>query len=143
MNEIASIAATVLNSLTALWLSTNQLAIIGATVLSSEMVLWLPLPYTAKTLLGTLQKSKKILLSKHVSDDRKEKIIPFYALRIFKNSLFLPLLIAVLLSPIMLVSWMLAPSFISAVTSLTQPFMLLIMIFTSALYLMIRMRFSR
>jgi hypothetical protein len=143
INELAGIAVTVVNSLTALWLSTNQLAIIGATVLSSEMVLWLPLPYTAKTLVVTLQKSQKILLSKHVSDDRKERIIPFYAFRIFKNSLFLPLLIAVLISPIMLVSWLLAPSILSAVTSLAQPFMILIMIFTSALYLMIRMRFSR
>lgn len=48
MNELAGFAATVANSLTALWLSTNQIAIIGATVLSSEMVLWLPLPVYRK-----------------------------------------------------------------------------------------------
>ena len=143
MNDLAAIGAAVLDHLSALSLQIHQVAIIGATLLSSEMVLWLPLPKTAKTLLGTLHKSKTILLSKHICDDRKEKIIPFYALKIFKNSLFLPLLIAVLISPIIIVSWWLAPSFINALLILSQPIMIVLMIITSAIYLIVRLRLSR
>ncbi|EIC28077.1 MULTISPECIES: hypothetical protein [Methylomicrobium] len=121
----------------------NELAIIGATCLSSEMVLWLPLPKTARTLVDTLHRSKKILLSKHISDDWKEKILPVYAFRIFKQSVFLPILIALIMAPILLISWALSPSFIRTIVDLTKPFTLSIMVATSVVYLMIRMKFSR
>ena len=112
-----------------------------STLLSSELILWIPLTKTAHILASTLQKSKKVLLSRHISDNWKEKILPVYALRIFRSSVVLPLWLLLLGAPILIGTLLLSSSYSDALEHLTSLGSLAIITLTSVLYLTVRFRF--
>lgn len=117
-----------------------EIGIILSTILSSELILRIPLAKTALCLTTYMRKSKKVLLSKYISDDWKEKILPIYAFRIFRSSLLLPLLLLVIFAPIFIVTALLAQSITIAEEHLTSVATLVMITFISILYLTIRLK---
>ncbi|VFN06179.1 MAG: hypothetical protein BECKG1743D_GA0114223_112411 [Candidatus Kentron sp. G] len=118
-----------------------ELGLILSTVLSSELALRLPFVRTLKTLAATLKKSGDVLFSRNISDAWKEKILSVYALRIFLNSLLLPLLLVMVFAPIFLVTRLMSPTTFVALGVLTSTYNLLLITISSVFYLIIRVRF--
>ena len=117
-----------------------ELGLVFSAVLSSELVLWLPLARTLRVMTSAMRRSNKVLLSRKISDNWKEKVLPVYALRIFRSSLMLPLLLAIVLAPIVIVTWLLSPSPSAAWDALTTVSALLLITGTSVIYLVVRVR---
>jgi len=68
-------------------------------LLSAELFTHLPVNQSFYKLVYTAQQATRILISPHISDHWKEKVLPRYALQIFTRSLILFLLFMLVLVP--------------------------------------------
>ena len=101
------------------------------TLISSEFILWLPLAKTLSTMKRMMHGSKKLLLYKRISDEKKEKLLPVYAIRLFFSSIALLLQLVIIIIPILLGTRFLTSSFTSAMEIIsTLPNLLLITVFS-------------
>ena len=70
-----------------------------ATVGAVEVMLRLPLPRTIARLQSVIRRVLRVIGSRHISDHWKELAVPAYAARLFRLTLLLALLVAIVLAP--------------------------------------------
>lgn len=116
----------------------HWLRLLVAAVLATELLLRLPIMPTIRKVIAAAAKSQRLLKAKRVSDHWKERMLPYYALVIGRNSaLFFGLLCAAIL-PVVLIG-LTDPAGVRAwVASLLQPANLFGLIVLSVGYIAMR-----
>jgi len=77
----------------------NFWLIVTATLVACEFILLLPFKKKFLGIVINSKKAKSVLLSKKISDNWKEKVLPVYAIKIFTASFSLLFLIFICLTP--------------------------------------------
>jgi len=90
-------------------------------ILAVEILLRSSLFKRMKYLIYVCGKASRIIVSKRISDHWKEKVLPEYARRIFKGSLFLFMSLVVILLPFIIAMLVLIPFGIKLHYFLTSP----------------------
>lgn len=116
--------------------------IIFSTCISCEIALHLPFGTTFHTLILALKKSKSVILSKHISDSRKEITLPLYSMRIFKSSSKLLLYLLLLTAPVVACVWIYFQNLREGLLVLNDYGTLTIITITSIVYLLLRLAFN-
>ena len=78
-----------------------------STLIAVELFLRLPLLTNVKGLTGTLGKSLKVMKSRRISDHWKEKAVQVYALRLFRHSIMVfVIILGALLLPFAIIGYL-------------------------------------
>ena len=114
-----------------------------AAVVASELFLRLPLLAEIRRATGTASKAQALLKSKRISDNWKERMLPYYALVIGRSSVFFFLLLCLALVPVVLIGLTHPGGVVSWLAALMQPLNLIGLCVLSVGYMVVRSRFTR
>jgi len=110
------------------------------TLISSEFILWLPLAKTLSTMNRMMHGAKKLLFYKRISDEKKEKLVPVYAIRLFISSIALALQLVIIIIPILLGTRFFTNSFAQAMEVISTLSNLLLITVISIGYITLRIK---
>ena len=116
----------------------HWLRLLVAAVLATELLLRLPLLPTIRRATSAAAKSQKLLKSKRISDHWKERLLPYYALVIGRNSVFFFVLLCAAILPVVLIGLTDPAGIAGWGASLLQPRNLIGLVILSLGYVMLR-----
>lgn len=119
----------------------SQWVIYVATAIACEVALHLPFRQTIETMLGTLQRSMRVIVSKRISDHWKETVLPVYSIRLFKASILFLALIAVFLMPFAAGGFLFLGGIKDLVAAMSEWPVIAIMTALACVYLWLRVKF--
>lgn len=118
----------------------NTLVAVFCVLVSSELAFHIPIIHSIKAVNIIFNKVKKVLLSSLISDHWKEKVLPNYALQMFKYSLLIPVLIITLLAPIVTIMTLWFESITLAIEYLSTIQTIITMTISSIFYVRLRVK---
>lgn len=117
--------------------------LVPGTILACEVALRLPLGTVLETLRDTPRKAARVVGSKRISDEWKEKVLPRYAGQIMKASLLLLACLVAIALPVIVLATLATGSVAAGSAALLRPLVLLEMIVIGAGYVALRRRLGR
>lgn len=109
-------------------------------LLSSELLIQLPLRRHASDLKHFLKKTLKILISAHISDRRKERMMLVYASKLCFRTLTIAAQMSMAFIPFSLALWLVTADLKEMVAASLDPSTILFTTMTSSIYLFFRTR---
>lgn len=117
--------------------------LVPGTLVACEIALRLPLGRVLTTLRTTPRKAARVVGSKRISDDWKEKVLPRYAGQIMGASLLLFVCLIAIALPVIILASVVTGSLGAGSAALLKPLVLVEMIVLGAGYVALRRRLSR